>query len=240
MMGIYKFENNINHKIYIGQSCSVETRYNQHFHNHKNEKTHDYNTKFYRALRKYGFDNFTFSILEQKESYSKEELNELERKWVAYYNSYENGYNSNRGGENVTERGEEHPMAKLTNQQVLEIKKLLATTLISQDDIAKKYNISPASIVHINNGQNWGFLGGYNYPIRSQGVMRAGSKNAKAVFTDEEVNIIRQRYVNESGRNIYKDYEDKCSYTTFERVLIGKTYTNLPIYKKKEKRWIKN
>lgn len=240
MMGIYKFENNINHKVYIGQSCSVETRYSQHFHNHKNKKLHDYNTKFYRALRKYGFENFTFSIIEQKEDYSKQELNELEQKWIAYYNSYENGYNSNRGGERVTERGEEHPMAKLTNNQVLEIKELLLNTCLTQGEIGKKYGVSETTIVYINNGQKWSFLGKYSYPIRKQGTMRNGSKNPKAIFTDEEVNEIRHRYVNESGKKIYKDYEDKCSYTTFERILIGKTYTNLPIYKKKEKKWIEN
>lgn len=240
MMGIYKFENNINHKVYIGQSCSLENRYKQHLHNHKNPKLHDYQTKFYSALRKYGFENFTFSIIEQQEEYSKEELNNLERKWIEYYNSYEEGYNSNRGGEKVTERGEDHPMAKLTNEQVLQIKDLLLNSLETQEEIAKKFNVSSATIVYINNGYKWSFIGKYDYPIRQQGIMRTGSKNPKAIFTNDEVMEIRKRYVNESGKKIYESYKDRCSYTTFERVLIGKTYTNIPIYKKKEKKWIEN
>ena len=41
MMGIYKFENKINGKVYIGQSISLEQRYQSHYNNHKNENTQD-------------------------------------------------------------------------------------------------------------------------------------------------------------------------------------------------------
>ena len=88
--------------------------------------------------------------------------------------------------------------------------------------------------------KKWTTIGIYNYPIRKSGALRTGINNPKAIFTEEQVNEIRKRYVNESGRQIYQDYQSLCSYTTFERVLIGKTYTNLPIYKKKEKKWINN
>ena len=36
----------------------------------------------------------------------------------------------------------------------------------------------------------------------------------------------------------YKDYEGKCSYNTLQQILWGRTYKHLPIYKKKEKKWI--
>lgn len=39
-------------------------------------------------------------------------------------------------------------------------------------------------------------------------------------------------------KEIYKDYFNICSYTTFERLLIGKTYNEIPIYKKSKKEWI--
>ena len=64
LSGIYKFENNENGKIYIGQAQNLGVRYNNHFNNHNNKNLKDYNTKFYRALRKYGFECFTYSILE--------------------------------------------------------------------------------------------------------------------------------------------------------------------------------
>jgi hypothetical protein len=42
-----------------------------------------------------------------------------------------------------------------------------------------------------------------------------GSNGASSAFTEEEVIIIRQRYVNESAKEIYKDYSDRVSYQTF-------------------------
>lgn len=101
MMGIYKFENQKNGKCYIGQSVALEARYWSHFRNHQNSNLRDYNTKFYRALRKYGFECFTYSILEQSDYFSKEELNEKEKYWIKKYNAKESNmfYNLRAGGD---------------------------------------------------------------------------------------------------------------------------------------------
>lgn len=240
MMGIYKFQNKINGKVYIGQSIQLEQRYKSHLNNHNNENLKDYQTKFYRALRKYGFDNFSYEILELSENFTKEELNEKEEYWISYYDSFKNGYNSNNGGDRVTNCAEEHPMAELTNSQVLEIKEKLKNTEITQYDLAKEYNISQSIISQINDGFRWTSVGAdiYTYPIRYQGIMRAGEKNPKAVLTNEDVIEMRKRYVNETANEIYKDYKDKCSMVTLNRVLRGATYKELPIYRKREKRWI--
>ena len=49
-------------------------------------------TKFYRAVRKYGRENFQ---IEQIDSAStQEELDDKEVYWIKYYNSVESGYNS--------------------------------------------------------------------------------------------------------------------------------------------------
>ena len=65
-----------------------------------------------------------------------------------------------------------------------------------------------------------------------------GEKSSNAKLTDEEVIKIRERYVSENAKTIYKDYEDRCSYNTVQQILWGRTYKHLPIYKKKEKKWI--
>ena len=65
-----------------------------------------------------------------------------------------------------------------------------------------------------------------------------GENSDKATLTNEEVIICRERYVNESAKEIYKDFQDKISYQTFQQMLWGRTYKNLPIYKKKSKEWI--
>ena len=233
MKGIYKFENKINGKIYIGQSINIEKRYKEHFYAHTNPNDKGYNTKFYRALRKYGSENFTFEIIEK----DIEDLNSREEYWVQYYNSYKAGYNSNLGGDKVTENNENHPNAKLKNLQILEIKQYLLETRISQYELAKRYGLTQSEISQINTGHKWGNLGYYEYPIRKDEKAK-GQDSPRAVLNNDLVLEIRKRYVNESGKQIYKDYKDICSYTTFERALIGKTYTDIPVYKKKQKTWI--
>ena len=89
--GIYKIENLLNGKSYIGQSIEIEHR----FAKHKCAKDDFY---IHRAIRKYGVENFSFKILEEC---NLEELNEKEKYWIKYYNSLTpNGYNMIPGGSN--------------------------------------------------------------------------------------------------------------------------------------------
>lgn len=94
-MIIYKVTNKVNGKIYIGQTIrTLEQRKWQHLDAAKNGcKTH-----FYNAIRKYGEENFVFEIID--EASSLQELNELERYYIAKFNCIENGYNMVDGGNN--------------------------------------------------------------------------------------------------------------------------------------------
>lgn len=96
MIGIYKITCNETGKCYIGQSIDIENRWFQHICAAKYETD---NNKFYNAMRKYDYENFTYEIIEEC-SNSQEELDDRERYWIEYYNSYEEGYNSTRGGQN--------------------------------------------------------------------------------------------------------------------------------------------
>lgn len=235
--GIYSFKNRVNGKRYVGQSQNLETRFNSHKNNHSNSNLKDYNTKFYRALRKHGFDCFEYSILEECEL---ADANEREIFWVSYYDSYNNGYNSNKGGESVTERAELHPCAKLTNSQVTEIKDLLLNSEQTQYQIAERFFVSQSIISEINTGDKWASVGLNVFPIRDpKKRKRVGESNPHTVLNDEIVVEIRERYAQETGKQIFEDYMGLCSYTTFERALTGRTYSHLPIYKKKQKEWIK-
>lgn len=98
--GIYKITNNINKKVYIGQSVDIFNRWNHHKSCCKNKKCHEYNSPFYRALRKYGSNNFTFEIIEQC---NVDELDDKEIQYINQYNSFvhsknSNGYNNSIGG----------------------------------------------------------------------------------------------------------------------------------------------
>lgn len=74
-----------------------------------------------------------------------------------------------------------------------------------------------------------------NYYIYENSV---GSNSKNAEFTNDEVIAIRKRYEKESAKAIYEDYKDRVAFQTFQMILWGRYYTDLPIYKKKEKRWI--
>ena len=59
-----------------------------------------------------------------------------------------------------------------------------------------------------------------------------------AEFTDEEVIQLRKQYVDHSASELYEPYKNRVKYNTFQAMLWGRTYKYLPIYKKKEKKWI--
>ncbi len=89
--GIYKIENLLNHKCYIGQSINIEHRFSKH----KSAKDNFY---IHRAIQKYGKENFSFEIIEEC---SEKELNNRENYWINFYNSLvPNGYNMILGGSN--------------------------------------------------------------------------------------------------------------------------------------------
>lgn len=74
-MGIYKFTNKINGKIYIGMSNDIQRRYREHLY--LSCKKQD--TYFHQALHKYGIDNFDFQIVETYDNISREELGKREQ-----------------------------------------------------------------------------------------------------------------------------------------------------------------
>lgn len=94
-MIIYKIQNKVNGKIYIGQTVgTLEHRISQHKSNSK--KTSVINM----AIRKYGWDNFTAEIIDNAENI--EELNLKEIYWIEHYKSISpNGYNLEIGGKNA-------------------------------------------------------------------------------------------------------------------------------------------
>ena len=98
MIGIYKIQNQINGKVYIGKSVSIESRWKEHQAVY-NKPGRNYDFIIYRAMRKYGLENFSFEIIETFDKVDKEVMNNREIYWISYYNSYHNGYNMTLGGE---------------------------------------------------------------------------------------------------------------------------------------------
>jgi len=87
--GIYKITNLSNDKIYIGQSVKLLSRLSAH-------KSENGGGLLSKAIAKYGKDNFLFEVLIYCD---KDELDSLEIKYIAEYNStVPNGYNISIGG----------------------------------------------------------------------------------------------------------------------------------------------
>lgn len=95
-MIIYKITNNINNKIYIGQTIQdINLRWNSH-KSLLRKRTHS-NEHLQSAWIKYGEDNFIFEIIE---TVNIELLNEREKYWIEFYDSTnkDKGYNLQSGG----------------------------------------------------------------------------------------------------------------------------------------------
>lgn len=152
MIGIYKFENKITHQCYIGQSTDIKRRYLDH-----KRRSILGNSKFYKAIQQYGFDNFDFTILEEC---SEQDLDEREQYWIGYYNSFKNGYNSTTGGNQYTSK-------KLTNLQILELQHLLIESKQEFAELARQFNISIRTVYDINNGTAFS-NNNFNYPLRER------------------------------------------------------------------------
>ena len=93
---IYKIENQINHKLYIGKTTyTIKKRWTQHLDNTKRE--HLNHLAIYAAMRKYGTENFTIEQVEEVTDINQ--LSSREKYWISYYDTYNTGYNETRGGD---------------------------------------------------------------------------------------------------------------------------------------------
>ena len=87
---VYKHTCTITNLSYIGQTNNISARWKPSAYKNC--------VKFYNAIQKYGWDNFTHEILE--ENLTLEQANEREEYYIKFYNSIENGYNLLSGGQN--------------------------------------------------------------------------------------------------------------------------------------------
>lgn len=97
--GIYKIENLVNNKKYIGLSNNIDARWRSH-RNMLNRNDH-FNIFLQRAWNKYGEENFKFDIIKEC---SPSELSKKEIYYIKLYQSNNDnfGYNLSSGGDNPT------------------------------------------------------------------------------------------------------------------------------------------
>lgn len=192
MYYIYKFQNKINGKIYIGQTNDIRKRYNGHKSGANNPKNSGYNTPFYRAIRKYGFENFSFDVVEEiHQDESKEYVDSREKFFIKYYESLvnQNGYNVSKGGTKgrkipLSYEEKLHRSKLFSKEDIADIQKMLIEDE-EYEVIEKKYapKLKRTFLVNINTGANF-FNPNFDYPLK---------KHAKSHFTKREIQDIKNR-----------------------------------------------
>lgn len=231
MIGIYKITKISNGKSYIGQSNDIQRRFSEH-------KTHNISAIDY-AIQKYGKDAFKFEVIEEC---AIDQLDEKEIFWIQYYNTYKGfGYNCNPGGNNNA--GENNGRTKLTNQDVAFIRECYDLHFRRKDVYLNfKDKISFDGFAQIWDGTTWPNIKREVYTAENKEYYKYhatdGSKSDKANFSSEEVLKIRTRYMSETAKDIYQDYKERCTYNTLQQILWGRTYKDLPVYSKKEGKWV--
>jgi group I intron endonuclease len=103
MFYIYLIHNIINNKVYVGKATNPKTRWRRHRHA-ADGKCSEKIFYLHRAIKKYGVDNFTFTVFQQY--LSEKDAFLAETYWIKYFNSKnsEYGYNLTNGGEGVSGR----------------------------------------------------------------------------------------------------------------------------------------
>ena len=151
---IYKIENKINHKVYIGLTNNPRRRENRHFYDLKNNN-HD-NPHLQAAYNLYGADNFNFKVIAEFDC-SEKEIKEWEKYYIKKYQAFSNGYNCNPGGDLSYMPG------KLTEQEVWEV--LSVTDKINKQGkkLADIYGVSVKVISNVRTGKSYNnYIASYN------------------------------------------------------------------------------
>lgn len=105
---IYKYQNKINNKVYIGiTSETLHKRNLKHLRKVRFKST----TNFHKAINKYGIENFDLVELDKIQTSNKKEAYGLEQFYIDKYNAYKKGYNMDLFGWNISDKsGKNNPM----------------------------------------------------------------------------------------------------------------------------------
>lgn len=206
---IYKVTNKINNKVYIGQTKNWKERFAQH----KNlGYGNDENKLLYKAIEKYGIDNFQFEVIEGP----IENYNEREQYWIAYYHSYikdseygdSKGYNMTLGGDTPPVRiGIDSPFLKHNINDQIKVKELLNETNLTLKEISEQTGYDVSAIKRINYGIIW-HDNNLEYPIRKPEL-------TKQEANDRALEIIYElKYTNATQKEIAKKFNVSRSTVT--------------------------
>lgn len=158
---VYKITNIINNKKYIGSTVSPYERWRSHIHASHDENNQCYNYPLQKGIRKYGLDNFAFEVV--KENILIEDLKNVEREMIIYYNSLTNtgwGYNQTLDTE-CSIRGMSEKQRKATCALVDKHDNILSTFVSYHDASLKVFGVNTkfSNIRRVCKGERKAILG---------------------------------------------------------------------------------
>lgn len=226
--GVYKITNLITEEFYIGSSSNTSRRWSDHKTRAKQKQSKEYNKKLYVAMREYGYENFKFEVIEEIEDTSK--LFDRELYYIITLDAYNKGYNENHQGEN-------HGKAKLTAEDVVEIRDRYKN-LERKKDVYIDYcmKINWTGFCKVWQGETWQHIcmDVYDEKIKArqleQSLSHKGSINGRSLIKEEDVVYIRTEKMNGSSlNNTYKNFSDKITLGSFRNIWYGYSWKHITI-----------
>ena len=188
---IYKITNDINNKVYIGKTMdTIQHRWQEHCHDYL--KRDEEKRPLYRAMKKYGIEHF--HICQVEEVIDWEELSKQEIYWIAYYDSYHNGYNATIGGDG-------RPW--ISKDEILNILYLYDSTDFTVNQISKNTGHDFKTIKRIVSN----FRDKPNWEARQEKFQQSQKKRILC----EELNIEFES-LSEAGEWVYKEKKAKTAH----------------------------
>lgn len=192
---VYIHRNKINNKVYVGQTYNLYERWRCNGKNYFNS------IKFYNAILKYGWDNFTHEII--CDNLSQEAADILEKELIIKYNSIKNGYNIKSGGY----RGElsEESLKKMSislkkgyidfpERKEKIRKKKLGTTISEETKRKMCLNNSKSCLININGEigslRYWANKVKSNHVVLSYRLKKYGVSNLIEWIKEREVKMV--------------------------------------------------
>lgn len=237
--GIYGFQNIYNGKWYIGKTKNLYRRYLEHKHHAKEKEK-----QFYLAIEKYGWESFNYYILKEYEQIpAGQELSKMEEFFIKDKDSYHHGYNAtdiSSGGFsseshkqkctdilnnlNEKQKGANHPRALFSEEQIRDIFNL-AMKGCPFKIVWEKYQgvttMTKQSFHNLYTGRAYKNLLPDNWETRP-------AVTTNSILWGEDIINIRAKLLRgEDSKSIYKDYQEKCSWNVFKKVINNQTYKNI-------------
>lgn len=143
------FKKDIEDYVYIGQTVNLKQRRLKHEkYDPYNPNTKEYYYPLSRGIRKYGIENYECKIIEEVES--QEDLDERERYWIQYYNTYNDNskYNMTPGGS-----PSQYKFTYFNDKTIDTAIDLIKNTNIKFQEISDITGISVVMLSEINTGK---------------------------------------------------------------------------------------